>query len=87
MNHNTAHRQKPNHNHDRFPKALGIFADNAVDGDGLEKFERDVDVEDGGDADGAEETDENGLALLFDLGDEFVDGEDDWKTSGVVSLI
>ena len=52
-----------------------------VDGDGLEELERDVEVEDCRDANRTEETNEDCLALLFDLVDGFVEGEDDWKTA------
>ena len=51
----------------------GVGADGVVfEGDGVEEVEGDVEVEDCGDADGAEETHECGLVDFFDLGDLLV---------------
>lgn len=58
-------------------EVAGVGADGAVDGDGVEEVEAHVEVEDGRDADGAEEAHEGGLVDFFDLRDFLVDGHDE----------
>lgn len=46
-----------------------------------QKVERDVEVEDCADANGAEEADVDGLSFFLDLVDLFVHGEDDGRAA------
>lgn len=81
MNDYAANSKEPNDDREDFSKVCSVLTYNAVDGDGLEELETDVQVEDGRDADRTEEADEDGLAFLFDLVDEFVHREDNWEAS------
>ena len=60
---------------------LGIFSNRAVNSDGSEKLEADVEIEDGADTDGAKEADKGCLLLFFDLPDVPVQSEDDGETA------
>jgi len=53
----------------------------ALVGDLAEEFTTCIEIENGGDAHGAEEADEEGLSPLFNLVDAFVHGEDDGKAA------
>jgi hypothetical protein len=75
--HNTANNQEPNHNMNDFHKILRIRSNLAIDLKLAQKLERDVEIEDGAYADGAEEAHVQRLALLVNLGDVVVHGEDD----------
>jgi hypothetical protein len=70
--------EEPDDDADDFGKVGCVGALFAVDGDGFEEFEGDVEVEDGGDTDWTEETDEDGLAFFLDLVDQLMQAENNW---------
>lgn len=61
--------EEPDYHIEDLDQPLGIFSDNAVHGDSTEEFKADVEVEDGTDADGAEEANEDRLLLFLYLPD------------------
>lgn len=69
---NAANNQKPNHDIDSFECLLDVFPHVSVDCDFCEELPRDREVEDGSDADGAEETDKARVEDVLDLVDPFV---------------
>lgn len=81
MDDDAADGEEPNDYVDDFSEMGRICALFAVYRDSLEELEGYVKIEDRGNADWTEETDEDSLAFFFDLVDEFVHGENDWETS------
>ncbi len=81
QSHNTAHGEKPDDDRKNVLQSLGVLSNRAVYSDGSEKFEADVEIEDGADTDGAKEADKDCLLLFFDLPDVPVQSEDDGETA------
>jgi hypothetical protein len=77
----TADDQEPNHHHHDFAQSHGVFSLVAIVVEHLraEVFLADVEVEDRGDADGAEKADDDSLTPLLDLVDAIVHkGNNGW---------
>lgn len=72
MNDDAADGEEPDDDVEGLGEAGDVGPLDAVDGDAGEEVETEVEVEDGGDADGAEEANEDCLALFRDLVDELV---------------
>lgn len=61
--------EEPDYHHHHFSELSGVSTLHAIDGNGVEELKTNVEVEDRGDAYGAEEAYKDGLALFFDLVD------------------
>lgn len=78
---NAANGEEPNHHSHDFSQARGIFTYNTVYCDCPQEFQRDVQIKDRTHADRPEESNEQGLLLLFDLLDLPVHCIDDGHTA------
>lgn len=78
---NAANGEEPNHHSHDFSQACGIFAYNAVYCDLSQEIQRDVQIKDRTHANRPEESNEQGLLLLFDLLDLPVHCIDDGHTA------